>query len=350
MLASIRLLVLVLWPTVLVWLLPGQHRDGDGVVLVWLLVVLYSVGATLVLVAGPRADRVLPVCLPLFAVAAATGAMAGPQREMALLVPLFLGVLCVIAAMRLSPRATWVQVAVSCASALVCVAWVADDLVQVVASFVAVVAGIAAPAMAILGLRTQLVAAHAREHRLASTDPLTGVLNRRGLFEAAADLLGSGRDVDVVTLDLDEFKLLNDTYGHAVGDEALRAVADGLRALHDGTAGAGRPLVARLGGEEFLVLTVAGEGPVEELAEAVRRAAAVSLVGGVRTSASVGAVRRLPPAAPEERTAWLLRQVDVADELMYRAKRSGGDRVLAEPGRAAAAAGPPPAPAAAPSG
>ncbi len=331
-LRTVRVLVLVLWPTVCVWVLPGQHRPGHGLVLAWLLVVLYSTGAVLLLLAGSRADRVLPFCLPLFAVAAAVGAMAGPQREMALLVPLFLGVLCVIAAMRFSARATWVQVAVAGAAGLVCVAWATQDTLRFLVTSIAVVAAITAPSLAVLRLRSQLDEAHSREHRLARTDPLTGALNRRGLFEAAADLLGTGGAVDVVTLDLDGFKRLNDTWGHAIGDEALRGVSAGLRALTTSRAVPSPVLLARLGGEEFLVLAPAGAEDLQSFAEQVRLAAVVDSPTGWRTSASVGAVRRVPPEQVLERKSWLLRQIDDADELMYRAKRSGGDRVLAETG------------------
>lgn len=330
-LRTVRVLVLVLWPTVCVWVLPGQQRPGSGIWFAWALVVVYSVGAVLVLRAGATSDRTLPVALVLFAVAAALGAMAGEERRMALLVPLFLGVLCAIAALRFSRRATWAQVAVSSVSGLVCVAWAAFDVVTFLVTAVAVVAGIAAPAVAVLRLRAQLDAAHAREHRLARTDPLTGTLNRRGLFEAASELLQPGVQVDVVTLDLDGFKQLNDTFGHAVGDEALRAVADRLVAM-GGLLAPEPVLVARLGGEEFLVLTRTGLPDLAQLAETVRVAAASSSATGWATSASVGAVRRTAPERPEDRQAWLLRQIDAADALMYRAKRSGGDRVLAEVG------------------
>ncbi len=330
MLRTVRLLVLVLWPTVWVWTLPGQHRPGSGLVLAWLLVAVYSTAAVLLLGSGQRMAKVLPVCVPLFTVAATIGAMTGPDRHIALLVPLFLGVLCVIAAMQFSPRATWAQVGVAIVAAMVCVWWATYDPIQVGVTTLAVTAGIAAPPWAILRLRSQLDAAHAREHRLARTDPLTGALNRRGLFEAATTVLAAADAVDVVTLDLDDFKRLNDTHGHAVGDEALRGISASLRSLEDSWATPGPLLVARLGGEEFLVLAPATARPVDQLAEAVRAAAAVPTAAGERTSASVGAIRRRPPAEPEERTAWLLRQIDVTDELMYRAKRSGGDRVLAE--------------------
>ncbi len=328
-LRSVQVLVLVLWPTVAVWTLPGLHRPGAGEVFVWALVAVYTAGAVPVLLAGRRTDQVLPWCLPLFAVAAALGTMASPRREMGLLVPLFLGVLCGVAAMRSGRRATWVQVCVASVSGLVCVAWAGLDLMTFLVTCVAVVAAMATPAAAILRLRSQLDAARAREHRLARTDPLTDVLNRRGLFEAAGDLLGGEGAVDVITLDLDDFKRLNDVHGHAVGDVALRAVAVGLSGLEQRGQTPPGTLVARLGGEEFLVLAPAGARPLAGVAEAVRAAAVASSGDGWRTSASVGAVRGVPPGPPEDRQAWLLRRVDEADELMYRAKRSGGDQVLA---------------------
>ena len=326
-LRAFRLLVLVLWPTTFVWTLPGQHRPGDGHLLAWTMVALVSVGAVVLLASGGAGDRVLPYCLPLFACAAAVGAMTGTRPEMALLVPLFLGVLSGVAALRFSPRAAWAQVAVATVAGFVCIAYAMDDPVILLVSSAAIAAAIATPALAILRLRAQLDAAHDREHRLARTDPLTAVLNRRWLFEAAADLLGRNRLVDIISLDLDGFKQLNDAHGHAVGDEALRAVATGLLQLPgpDGTA-----LVARLGGEEFLVMSPADARPLGEVAEAVRVAAVVSSPAGWRTSASVGAVRALAPEPPEDRQAWLLRRIDDADVLMYRAKRSGGDRVLSE--------------------
>jgi len=328
-LRAFRLLVLVLWPTTFVWTLPGQHRPGVGLLLAWTLVGLYSLGAVVLLGSGRAGDRVLPYCLPLFFCAAVVGSMTGTRPEMALLVPLFLGVLSGLAALRLSPRATWAQVGLATVAGFACIAYAVDDLVMLLVTSVAIGAAIATPALAILRLRAQLDAALDREHRLARTDPLTGLLNRRGLFEAAVELLGRTRLVDVITLDLDGFKQLNDAHGHAVGDEALRAVATGLLRLQlpgpDPTT-----LVARLGGEEFLVMAPSGARSLHEVADAVRAAAAASSPAGWRTSASVGAVRTAAPEPPEDSQGWLLRRVDDADALMYRAKRSGGDRVLSE--------------------
>jgi diguanylate cyclase (GGDEF)-like protein len=90
----------------------------------------------------------------------------------------------------------------------------------------------------------------ARARRLARTDDLTGLANRRGLLDALGEALGSGGPFVLLLADLDGFKAVNDTYGHHTGDQVLQQVAHRLtRAI--GTDG----LVARLGGDEFAVLT-----------------------------------------------------------------------------------------------
>ena len=84
----------------------------------------------------------------------------------------------------------------------------------------------------------------------ASTDPLTGLLNRRSFEERAATLFTSTNHFGLVMADLDNFKTLNDVYGHSTGDRALRRFSQVLRATT-------RPedAVARIGGEEFVVLS-----------------------------------------------------------------------------------------------
>ena len=131
-----------------------------------------------------------------------------------------------------------------------------------------------------------------------------------------------GPPVAVLLLDLDRFKLVNDTHGHAVGDELLGEVAERLRRLRVDT-------VARLGGDEFAVLARLGEG--EQLDLLLRRLHAVlePLVtlsrGDVVVSASVGVVvhDRAHPATGAPDAEGLLRQADIA---MYRSKAEGGHR------------------------
>jgi diguanylate cyclase (GGDEF)-like protein len=99
-----------------------------------------------------------------------------------------------------------------------------------------------------VGNRIGTVRAFERTHVQASTDSLTGLLNRRALEAAVRDLRRAGHHYAVILADLDHFKILNDTYGHEAGDRALRLFA---RVIRDTT----RPgdLISRYGGEEFVI-------------------------------------------------------------------------------------------------
>jgi two-component system chemotaxis response regulator CheY len=185
----------------------------------------------------------------------------------------------------------------------------------------------------ILQLEERLSASVAREEALAIQDSLTGLPNRRGLRgRAQAELSRAEREkgcVSVIMLDLDRFKGINDRFGHAVGDKALRRVAEVLqenRRDYD--------LTGRWGGEEFLVIlpgaSLAQAGAVgERLRSAIQ---SIELrVGGqdvVTLRASLGIAATYPAAHPVELDELLER----ADRAMYRAKREGGNRVrLHEP-------------------
>jgi diguanylate cyclase (GGDEF)-like protein len=161
--------------------------------------------------------------------------------------------------------------------------------------------------------------ARQREHlrRQAATDGLTGLLNHRGAqerlrreIEAAA---ASGRPLSVVVVDLDHFKRINDSLGHAEGDKVLAAVATKLRAVvREGDA------VGRLGGEEFvLVLPGVGGEAAAEAAERARTALGQVLVGRGRVESSAG-VATYPEDAHE--AAALLAHADAA---LYAAKHAG---------------------------
>ena len=142
---------------------------------------------------------------------------------------------------------------------------------------------------AIAVLVAALVAPHvelARLARLTRIDPLTGVLNRRGLdaLEGAAE---AGAHGSVICVDLDRFKDVNDTHGHAIGDRVLVMVADVLaKAVRRGDS------VARTGGEEFVViLPGAPLTAAMRIAENARTAIAASVI-----DAPLGPVRTLPLA------------------------------------------------------
>jgi diguanylate cyclase (GGDEF)-like protein len=159
---------------------------------------------------------------------------------------------------------------------------------------------------------------------LAATDELTGSPNRRAFLDRLAPAIASvaaGDGAAVCLVDLDGFKEVNDREGHLAGDAVLKDVATALAAAVRET-----DTVARLGGDEFAVLArTTPDLPGAVLAERLR--AAVAAVGASRgVTASVGVATL---AAGDDVEAVLHR----ADEAMYRAKTSGGDRVDISGGR-----------------
>lgn len=170
----------------------------------------------------------------------------------------------------------------------------------------------------------------ARLEQLASTDPLTGLLNRRALMERlTAELDRAARyehELVLLMVDLDHFKLINDTYGHLVGDEVLREMSR-LLVSEVRTV----DIVARYGGEEFVVVlpeqplgggTAFAERVRERVAATVFRAGEVE--GGVRMTISVGIA-----TYPGENLHSADELIARADEALYRAKAAGRDRVHA---------------------
>jgi diguanylate cyclase (GGDEF)-like protein len=164
---------------------------------------------------------------------------------------------------------------------------------------------------------------HGMVERQALVDGLTGVANRRASSDALhaeaarADRLAT--PLSVVLADLDGFKAVNDTHGHAIGDEVLKAFAAVLRETLRDTDVAGR-----WGGEEFLLLLPgADEEGAAQLAERVRvRLAARRIPGarGLHVTASFGVAEYAPPSGTEELIA-------AADGALYRAKGAGKNRV-----------------------
>jgi diguanylate cyclase (GGDEF)-like protein len=162
----------------------------------------------------------------------------------------------------------------------------------------------------------------AREmHTLAHTDALTGLANRRAAHEVlgreVARAARYDRELAVLMLDIDRFKVLNDTYGHPVGDRVLVALAERLRAHVRAS-----DLVARWGGEEFVV--VAPETPMPfslQLAEQLRAQIAKDpFLDGHRIAVSVGVASF---RAGDDVDALVAR----SDAALYRAKSGGRNRV-----------------------
>ena len=159
-----------------------------------------------------------------------------------------------------------------------------------------------------------------RAFRLAITDPLTGLYNRRYLDDQLARLHAlatrSKRPYSLVALDVDDFKEINDTFGHSKGDAALVLLADDIRRVT--RAG---DIAVRIGGDEFVILL--SEGTTQD---AVALAKRLQQVVGQRSAAqeirslSAGVVEWREFLAPDGLLA-------EADQLVYQSKRIGGGRI-----------------------
>jgi diguanylate cyclase (GGDEF)-like protein len=166
----------------------------------------------------------------------------------------------------------------------------------------------------------------------ARRDPLTGLRNRRYLDEQLPGLIDTDPDLTVAILDLDHFKRINDQLSHDVGDQVLVQVAKLLET--ELAAICQRGFVARLGGEEFVVV-LPGRPVAQAAAEfdmirrAVRRYDWASLTGGVPVTISIG-VAALADTGSDN-------LLSLADRNLYAAKHGGRDRVVAGLRRAAAA-------------
>jgi diguanylate cyclase (GGDEF)-like protein len=160
--------------------------------------------------------------------------------------------------------------------------------------------------------------------RLAGTDALTGVLNRRALETSWAELRSGAPELALLIVDIDHFTAVNDSHSHVVGDRALQRVAAVLGA---GLRGLDR--VGRWGGEEFVMLLPhTGLAAACEASERLRREVQSqnwqTLAPGLAVTISAGVVATRPDESFEQAVAR-------ADALLYRAKREGRNRVIGEP-------------------
>lgn len=146
------------------------------------------------------------------------------------------------------------------------------------------------------------------------TDPLTGVANRRGLATAVEKLMEAAQSVAVVMVDVDHFKLVNDKYGHAVGDEVLKTIAVLIMA-----EARREDVVARMGGEEFVILLPGtGLDPARRFAERLR-----STVEQTHFENAGNVTISLGVACYPAHGADVNDSLDSADAALYRAKAAG---------------------------
>ena len=167
----------------------------------------------------------------------------------------------------------------------------------------------------------------ARYRHDAHVDPLSGLLNRRGFEEAVARYHASG---SLIACDIDHFKRVNDTHGHALGDRVIVALSDALRALAPADA-----IIARFGGEEF-ILFLPGADPAMAtgVADAIRlrfaeqAASRLGLVGPLTASFGLTSLHRADRSIHDA--------IGRADSALYEAKEKGRNRVAIRPALAPA--------------
>lgn len=170
---------------------------------------------------------------------------------------------------------------------------------------------------------------------VARQDHLTGLLNRRGLRESLHQNLrhgvAAGDKVTAVLLDIDHFKIYNDTFGHPAGDECLKTVAEALRRI-----ATDKVAVARYGGEEFALIVrgdqVAGAGLAERCRQAISDLAiAHPTAEGGRLTISAGVAMLDLRGNDDPVSALAPRLMRSADRSLYRAKAMGRDRIATAP-------------------
>ncbi|MCG6203269.1 GGDEF domain-containing protein [Rhodopseudomonas sp. HC1] len=174
-------------------------------------------------------------------------------------------------------------------------------------------------------LMQQLALTRAELIRVSRTDPLTGLLNRRGFDEAASALLAkaatAGHRVVAVMCDIDRFKAINDRYGHEVGDRVLAEVGEILRDF-----GARNDLlIARHGGEEFAGLMIdVGDEKARRCVQALCRLCSTKIGGGVVDVPVTMSFGLATHVAGSDLSALMRR----ADQALYRAKELGRNCVV----------------------
>ncbi|MEW6697123.1 MAG: GGDEF domain-containing protein, partial [Bacillota bacterium] len=167
--------------------------------------------------------------------------------------------------------------------------------------------------------------------KISITDELTCLYNRRYInqeldrFTQLSRALG--KNISLMMLDLDHFKLVNDTFGHATGDVVLKEFAQLLRQCSRGT-----DVIGRFGGEEFIIIVPFISGTqVKEIAERIRQEVSNTVFDAddnkIKVTVSIGVVT-LIPSMDEKVSEIIEKTIRIADECLYEAKRSGRNRVV----------------------
>ena len=309
---------------------PAMVRPG---LMIWLLVIwAYSALSLVVtIVAGRLCDRLFVVLGSggMVGVAGSAFVLADPGTSHAVLV--LLAAIPALAAMHSRPSMVVGFVVFAVALAVAVSAAVAPSWPEFAVAAGSTVMAVTIPTTLVAALRRSLMALIGRLEAIGDTDPLTGVLNRRGVetqLHALMDgaVLGD-RGLGAAVVDIDFFKTVNDRFGHSTGDRVLVDVAAAVRA--------GAPegaIVARVGGEEFLLLAlVDGERDIAHIAEAIRACVARDTAVTVSVGAVYAHVRAAPidgahPSSSRGRDL-IDRLSHSADRHLYVSKQGGRDRV-----------------------
>lgn len=159
----------------------------------------------------------------------------------------------------------------------------------------------------------------------AITDPLTGLLNRRGFEMRSEQVLGASQQQSIaaIMLDIDHFKRVNDTYGHLFGDKVIRVLADLIK-THVGNNG----IAARLGGEEFsILLPNSNEASVQALAETIRQAMENGKINSKQKNEPLTSVTVSLGVAIRQGGEGYTSLLDRADQALYQSKQNGRNRI-----------------------
>jgi len=156
----------------------------------------------------------------------------------------------------------------------------------------------------------------------STVDALTGALNRKGLQDKLSDLITKcrdyGKDISIILFDIDGFKLINDTYGHMVGDLVLKELSETVRETIRKD-----DVFVRWGGDEFLLVSMISLNQALHIAHRLRKNVESRLFSGIHVTISIGISQYLPDEPFE-------RAIERADKALYNSKSRGKNTVSVE--------------------
>jgi diguanylate cyclase (GGDEF)-like protein len=298
--------------------LTAPDPDRSDHASLWICAAAFAAAAVVLLAWRRPPETVLRAICPIGTLATtATVALAEPVG----LTPIFYLWPMIVAAYFLPARdvlANWALVLGCCGAALAL--WVDPGLR--LATFMAVVAIVGVVTLVILSLRHQVLTLVTRLGTLATHDSLTGALNRGAFEERLENEIArcdrTGASCALVVFDIDHFKRINDSFGHAAGDQALRDLARVVRSSKRRA-----DVFGRVGGEEFAVVLVDTDlDGGETFAEHLRARLGGAGVGRHSITVSLG-VADLDTGGHTVRE-----MLHAADRALYTAKRAGRDRIV----------------------